>query len=96
MLRQKWSRGQVEARLADVPPCRIEEACVVGAYLIWLGAHSPSKNPFKLALMASLALLLIAIVRLVPELLDLIRRSRPCCVTASRCLPASRNSFNQE
>ena len=23
LLRQKWSRGQVEARLANLPPCRI-------------------------------------------------------------------------
>ena len=25
VLRQKWSRGQVEARLANLPPCRIVE-----------------------------------------------------------------------
>ena len=36
-LRQKWSRGQVEARLANVPPCLIGmEACV--------GAHHLSRN----------------------------------------------------
>src|SRR5580692_7228088 len=35
--RQKWSRGQVEARLANVPPCLIGmEACV--------GAHHLSRN----------------------------------------------------
>jgi transposase len=29
VLRQKWSRGQVEARLANLPPCLIGmEACV--------------------------------------------------------------------
>jgi transposase len=29
-LRQKWSRGQVEGRLANLPPCLIGmEACVV-------------------------------------------------------------------
>ena len=29
LLRQKWSRGQVEARLANLPPCLIGmEACV--------------------------------------------------------------------
>ena len=29
MLRQKWSRGQVEARLGKIPPCLIGmEACV--------------------------------------------------------------------
>src|SRR6201987_598634 len=37
VLRQKWSRGQVEARLAHVPPCRIGmEACV--------GAHHLSRK----------------------------------------------------
>jgi transposase len=35
--RQKWSRGQVEARLANLPPCRIgREACV--------GAHHLSRT----------------------------------------------------
>jgi transposase len=32
VLRQKWSRGQVEARLANLPPCRIGMAACVGAY----------------------------------------------------------------
>src|SRR6266699_4048871 len=37
VLRQKWSRGQVEARLANLPPCRIGmEACV--------GAHHLSRQ----------------------------------------------------
>ena len=37
-LRQKWSRGQVEARLANMPPCLIGmEACV--------GAHHLSRLP---------------------------------------------------
>jgi transposase len=37
VLRQKWSRGQVEARLADMPPCLIGmEACV--------GAHHLSRK----------------------------------------------------
>jgi len=37
VLRQKWSRGQVEARLANVPPCLIGmEACV--------GAHHLSRK----------------------------------------------------
>jgi transposase len=36
-LRQKWSRGQVETRLADMPPCLIGmEACV--------GAHHLSRK----------------------------------------------------
>jgi transposase len=37
MLRQKWSRGQAEARLANLPPCLIGmEACV--------GAHRLSRK----------------------------------------------------
>jgi transposase len=37
VLRQKWSRGQVEARLANLPPCLIGmEACV--------GAHHRSRK----------------------------------------------------
>ena len=41
VLRQKWSRGQVEARLANLPPCLIGmEACV--------GAHHLSRK-LKLA-----------------------------------------------
>ena len=37
VLRQKWSRGQVETRLANLPPCRIGmEACV--------GAHHLSRT----------------------------------------------------
>ena len=37
VLRQKWSRGQVEARLANMPPCLIgTEACV--------GAHHLSRK----------------------------------------------------
>ena len=37
VLRQKWSRGQVESRLANLLPCLIGmEACV--------GAHHPSRK----------------------------------------------------
>ena len=37
ILRQKWSRGQIEARLANLPPCLIGmEACV--------GAHHLSRR----------------------------------------------------
>ena len=37
MLRQKWSRGQVEARFANMPPCLVGmEACV--------GAHHLSRR----------------------------------------------------
>src|SRR6201997_2112131 len=32
VLRQKWSRGQVEARLANLPPCRIGMEVCVGAH----------------------------------------------------------------
>ena len=36
-LRQRWSRGQVETRLANIPPCLIGmEACV--------GAHHLSRS----------------------------------------------------
>ena len=38
VLRQKWSRGQVEARLGNMSPCLIGmEACV--------GAHHLSRKP---------------------------------------------------
>ena len=38
VLRQKWSRGQIEARPANMPPCLIGmEACV--------GAHHLSRTP---------------------------------------------------
>jgi transposase len=41
VLRQKWSRGQVEARFASMPPCLIGmEACV--------GAHHLSRGLQKL------------------------------------------------
>ena len=34
VLRQKWSRGQVEGRLANIPPCLIGmEACVAAHHL---------------------------------------------------------------
>ena len=41
VLRQKWSRGQVEARFANLPPCLVGmEACV--------GAHHLSRGLQKL------------------------------------------------
>ena len=41
VLRQQWSRGQVETRLANMPPCLIGmEACV--------GAHHLSRKLHKL------------------------------------------------
>jgi transposase len=55
-LRQKWSRGQVEARLADLPPCLIGmEACVGAHHLsrklqkdLWIVRMSLSENRFPL------------------------------------------------
>ena len=32
VLRQKWSRGQVEARIANIPPCLIGMEACVGAH----------------------------------------------------------------
>jgi hypothetical protein len=32
VLRQKWSRGQIEVRLANVPPCLIGMEACVGAH----------------------------------------------------------------
>src|SRR6266702_3379151 len=32
VLRQKWSRGQIEARLAKLPPCRVGMEACVGAH----------------------------------------------------------------
>src|SRR3974390_977678 len=32
VLRQKWSRGQIEARLANIPPCLIGMEACVGAH----------------------------------------------------------------
>ena len=32
MLRQKWSRGQVEARFANMPPCLVGMEACVGAH----------------------------------------------------------------
>src|SRR5262247_3313426 len=51
VLRQKWSRGQVEARLANLPPCLIGMEACVGAHhlsrtLEALG-HDPRLMPAK-------------------------------------------------
>ena len=35
VLRQKWSRGQVEARLANLSPCLIGMEACVGAHHFW-------------------------------------------------------------
>jgi transposase len=31
VLRQKWSRGQVEARFANMPPCLVASAHIISA-----------------------------------------------------------------
>ena len=51
MLRQKWSRGQVEAWLANLPPCLIGmEACTGAHHLSWklqLLGHNARLMPAK-------------------------------------------------
>ena len=51
VLRQKWSRGQVEARLANLPPCLIGmEACVGAHHLsrkLQLYGHNARLMPAK-------------------------------------------------
>jgi hypothetical protein len=53
VLRQKWSRGQVEARLANLPPCLIGmEACVGAHHLsrkLQLVGHNARLMPAKYA-----------------------------------------------
>jgi transposase len=49
-LRQKWSRGQVEARLANMPACLIGmEACVDAHHLSRSIRASPLKSRYYLA-----------------------------------------------
>jgi transposase len=48
VLRQKWSRGQVEARLANLPPCLIGmEACVGAHHLMQALGHQARLTPAK-------------------------------------------------
>jgi transposase len=50
VLRQKWSRGQIEARLADLPPCLVGmEACVGAHHLsrLCLLGHDARLMPAK-------------------------------------------------
>jgi transposase len=35
VLRQKWSRGQIEVRLVNMPPCLIGTEACVGVASIW-------------------------------------------------------------
>ena len=44
VLRQKWSRGQVEARLANLPPCLIGMEACVGAHHSRLHNYPPRWN----------------------------------------------------
>ncbi len=41
VLRQKWSRGQVEARFANMPPCLVGMEACVGAKEAHLSARRP-------------------------------------------------------
>ena len=43
VLRQKWSRGQVETRLANLPPCLIGMEACVGAH--HLSPQAPNAWP---------------------------------------------------
>ena len=46
VLRQKWSRGQVETRLANMPPCLIGMEACVGAHHLTrkLGTNTPQSE----------------------------------------------------
>src|SRR6266478_7881671 len=50
VLRQKWSRGQVEARLANIPPCLIGMEACVGAHHLSRKLASLGLRPDELAL----------------------------------------------
>jgi transposase len=41
VLRQKWSRGQVEARFANMPPCLIGMEACVGAHKFTCNSANP-------------------------------------------------------
>ena len=41
VLRQKWSRGQVEARFSNMPPCLIGMEACVGAHHLSRGLQKP-------------------------------------------------------
>jgi transposase len=40
VVRQKWTRGQIEARLANMPPCLIGMEACVGAHHLSRRLHS--------------------------------------------------------
>ena len=45
VLRQKWSRGQVEARFANLPPCLIGMEACVGAHHLSRGLQKLGHDP---------------------------------------------------
>jgi transposase len=47
VMRQKWSRGQVEARLANTPPCLIGMEACVGAHHLSRKLHDARLMPAK-------------------------------------------------
>jgi hypothetical protein len=47
VLRQKWSRGQVEARLANMPPCLIGMEACVGAHHLSRKGHDARLIPTR-------------------------------------------------
>jgi transposase len=44
VLRQKWSRGQVEARFANMPPCLVGMEACVGAHHLSRRLKAPSEE----------------------------------------------------
>ena len=55
VLRQKWSRGQVEARLANLPPCLIGMEACVGAHHLSRRLHSLRHDARRKAAFVGLA-----------------------------------------
>ena len=45
VLRQKWSRGQVEARFANMPPCLIGMEACVGRIISAAGSRGSATMP---------------------------------------------------
>jgi len=69
VLRQKWSRGQVETRLANLPPCLIGmEACVGAHHLsrkLQMLGHDARLMPAKYVTSGRVACSLMLISRIV-------------------------------
>jgi transposase len=49
VLRQKWSRGQIEARLANTPPCLIGMEACVGAHHLSRKLHRGGAEVIRLS-----------------------------------------------